>query len=151
MGEWTPVVYRGDGAWIGVMPSGEIGVGTEVEGRATLEGSRFIPMWPFLERDFSECLSEFSRLGESPARGGTPPPEKLIELTVGSAWKSGRPYWMRLAVPWAIEMVQRSEFDSEAMGNLLGEMLDSEIVEPEMRERLRRFSSMLSDSLEDRD
>ncbi|GGK85882.1 hypothetical protein [Streptomyces flaveus] len=151
MEEWIPVIYRGDGAWIGVMPGGEIGVGTEVEGRATLEGSRFIPMWPFLERDFSECLSEFSRLGEFLTKGGTSTPKKLIELTVGSAWKSGRPYWMRLAVPWVIEMVQRSDFDAEAMGKILGEMLDSEIVEPEMRERLRLVSSTLSDSHEERD
>lgn len=147
MGEWVPVIYRGDGAWIGVMPSGEIGVGIEVEGRATLEGSRFIPMWPFLERDFSECLSEISRLGESLTKGGTPTPKKIIELTVVSAWKSGRPYWMRRSVPWAIEMVQRPDFDTEAVG----EMLDSEIVEPEMQERLRHVSSKSSDSHEGRD
>src|SRR5262245_42604843 len=122
MSEWTPVVYRGDGAWIGIMPDGRIGVGVEQEGRATLEGSGFVPMWPFLERDLSSCLGDFSRTWQSFERAGVSTPEKLIELTVGSAWNSGRAYWMRLAVPWVIEMAGQSSFDHGFTGELLGEM-----------------------------
>jgi hypothetical protein len=40
---WNPVVYRSDGAWIGVMPDGRIGVGVEEEGRAALETTGFVP------------------------------------------------------------------------------------------------------------
>ncbi|MEU2264330.1 hypothetical protein ABZ557_29575 [Streptomyces sp. NPDC019645] len=141
MGEWIPVVYRGDGAWIGIMPSGGLGVGIETEGRVTLEASNFTPMWPFLERKFSECLAEFSRTWETLKKGGVPTPEKLMELTVGSAWGSGRPYWMRLAVPWVVDMADHSGFDSQFMQEILGEMTHSEVVAPELRDRLRDASS----------
>ncbi|WP_285490135.1 hypothetical protein [Amycolatopsis taiwanensis] len=145
MTEWTPVVYRGDGAWIGIMPDGRIGVGVELEGRATLEGSGFVPMWPFMERELSVCLGEFSRAWESLNGGGVSTPAKLIELTVGSAWNSGRPYWMQLAVPWVIEMAQQSNFDREFIQNLLGEMVDSEVLDPELRDHVQRASSYLND------
>ncbi|MER7818564.1 hypothetical protein [Streptomyces sp. NPDC096153] len=141
MGEWIPVVYRGDGAWIGIMPDGALGVGVETEGRATLEGSDFAPMWPFLERNVSDCLAKFSRTWESLEEGGVPTPEKLIELTVRSAWMSGRPYWMRLAVPWVVDMADRSGFDPRFMREMLGEMMHSEVVSPELRDRLRDASA----------
>ncbi|WP_405407477.1 hypothetical protein [Streptomyces decoyicus] len=141
MGKWTPVVYRGKGAWIGIMPDGRIGVGVELEGRATLEGSGFVPMWPFLERDFSECLGEFSRSWESIKDGGISTPEKLIELTVASAWNSGRQYWMRLSAPWVIEMAHRPKFDHEFIRELLGGMIDSEVLDPELRNQAQRANS----------
>ncbi|GHE73643.1 hypothetical protein GCM10018785_47210 [Streptomyces longispororuber] len=137
MGSWTPVVYRGDGAWIGVMPDGRIGVGVESEGRSSLEGSGFVPMWPFLERDLSTCLATFSGSWERLGQGGVRTPERLVELTVETAWKSGRSYWMELAAIWAIEMVGRKEFDHEATRVLLREMAMSEALTPELREQAR--------------
>lgn len=137
MGNWTPVVYRGDGAWIGVMPDGRIGVGVESEGRSSLEGSGFVPMWPYLEHDLSACLAEFSRSWDYLGQGGVPTPEKLIELTVATAWKSGRSYWMELAANWAIEMVRREDFDQEATRMLLLEMAASEALSPELRDQAR--------------
>ncbi|WP_156178672.1 hypothetical protein [Saccharothrix sp. ST-888] len=141
MTEWTPVVYRGDGAWIGIMPDGRIGVGVELEGRATLEGSGFVPMWPFMERDLPACLGEFSRAWESLKGGGVSTPEKLIELTVGAAWNSGRSYWMQLAAPWVVEMVKQPNFDREFIRELLGRMVNSEVLDSELRERVQRASS----------
>lgn len=141
MTEWTPVVYRGDGAWIGIMPDGRIGVGVETEGRATLEGSGFVPMWPFMERDLSACLGEFSRVWESLNEGGVSTPEKLIELTVGSAWNSGRSYWMELAVPWVVEMAEQPNFDRELVRELLDEMANSEALPPDLRDRVQRANS----------
>lgn len=123
------------------MPDGRIGVGVELEGRATLEGSGFVPMWPFMERDLSACIGEFSRAWESFKEGGVATPERLIELTVGSAWDSGRSYWMQLAAPWAIEMAQQSNFDREFIRELLSRMEDSEVLDPELRERVQRANS----------
>lgn len=131
------MVYRGDGAWIGVMPDGRIGVGVESEGRSSLVGSGFVPMWPYLERDLSACLADFSRSWEHLGQGGVPTPEKLIELTVETAWKSGRSYWMELAANWAIEMVRQEGFDQEATRILLLEMAASEALSPELRDRAR--------------
>ncbi|WP_181803397.1 hypothetical protein [Streptomyces shenzhenensis] len=141
MTEWTPVVYRGDGAWIGIMPDGRIGVGVELEGRATLEGSGFVPMWPFMERDLSACLGEFSRAWESLDGGGVSTPEKLIELTVWAAWNSGRSYWMGLAVPWVVEMAQRPNFDHELIRELLDRMANSEVLSPDLRDQVQRANS----------
>jgi hypothetical protein len=143
MGRWTPVVDRGNGAWIGIMPDGRIGVGVELEGRATLKSAGFVPMWPFLEQDFSGCLGELSRSWESLKEGGISTPEKLIELTVESAWNSGRPYWMQLAAPWVIEMAQRSNFDHGCIRELLAGMIDSEVLDPELRNRLQCAVSKL--------
>lgn len=137
MGNWTPVVYRGDGAWIGIMPDGRIGVGVESEGRSSLEGSGFVPMWPYLERDLSACLADFSHSWERLGQGGVPNPEKLIEKTVETAWKSGRSYWMELAAMWAIEMIRREEFDQKTTRTLLQEMAASEVLSPEMRDQAR--------------
>ncbi len=63
-------------------------------------------------------------------------PEKLVEMTVGSAWSSGRSYWMQLAVPWAIEMAQRSNFDREFVRDILVGMAKSEVLDPELRDQL---------------
>jgi hypothetical protein len=143
MSEWVPAVYRSDGAWIGIMPNGMIGVGVEHEGRATLEGSKFVPMWHFLEKELSECLDAFSRAWESLKKGGVSTPERLIELTVESAWNSGRTHWMRLAVPWAIEMAHKENFDRRFVREIVDTMAHSESVTPELRGRLRQVSSIL--------
>jgi len=95
-------------------------------------------MWPYLERDLSACLADFSRSWEFLGQGGVPTPEKLIELTVEAAWKSGRPYWMELAAIWAIEMIRREGFSQEAARMLLLEMAASEALSPELRDQARR-------------
>lgn len=140
MSNWTPVVYRGDGAWIGIMPDGRVGVGVESEGRAALASAGFVPMWPYLERDLPASLAEFSRSWGHLGRGGVATPEKLLELTVESAWRSGRSYWMQLAAPWAIEMSRRDGFDQEIVRRLLREMETSEVLAAEVRDQARRAS-----------
>ncbi|SEE20871.1 hypothetical protein SAMN05428945_6777 [Streptomyces sp. 2224.1] len=142
MGEWLPVVYRGDEAWIGIMPDGRIGVGVELEGRATLEDSRFVPLWPLLERHFSKCLDELSQEWDTLGKGGVSTPEKLMESTVESAWNSGRPYWMRLAALWVIEMTHSENFDPGFVREILNEMRRSEIVESEVRNRMQQTTSI---------
>ncbi len=79
-------------------------------------------MWPFLEQPLSKYLEEFSHEWCAFKKGGVATPEKLMELTVESAWNSGRPYWMRLAVPWAIEMTHGENFDSGFVREILNEM-----------------------------
>ncbi|RKN22126.1 hypothetical protein D7147_05265 [Micromonospora musae] len=138
MSEWKPVVYRGDGAWIGIMPDGRLGVGVESEGRATLTGSGFVPMWPYLERDLPAVLAELSRAWADLGQGGVSSPEELFELTVESAWKSGRSYWMQLAAPWAIEMSRRDGFDQDVVLRLLAEMAASDVLSSGVRKQAQR-------------
>lgn len=140
MSNWTPVMYRGDGAWIGIMPDGRIGVGVESEGRAALTGSGFVPMWPYMERDLSESLTEFSDSWEQLGQGDISTPERLIELTVESAWKSGRSYWMQVAAPWVIEMSHRKDFNQDVVRKILRQMQNSEVLPVEVREQARRAS-----------
>ena len=140
MDEWIPVLYRGDGAWIGIMPDGLIGVGVESEGRASLVASGFIPMWPYMERDISEALDEFLQSWGPLSQGGISSPEKLIELTVESAWKSGRSYWMELSASWALEMSRRKGFDRKLVRMLLSEMAISEVLSAEIRYQAERAS-----------
>lgn len=137
MSNWTPVVDRGDGAWIGIMPDGRIGVGVDSEGRATLVSSGFVPMWPYLERDLPESLAEYARSWEQLSRGGVSTPERLIELTVESAWRSGRSYWMQLAAPWVIEMSRREDFDQDVVRGILREMETSEVLSVQVRDQAR--------------
>lgn len=137
MSNWNPVVYRGDGAWIGIMPDGRIGVGVESEGRAALASSGFVAMWPYLERDLPESLAELSRSWAQLDQGGVSTPEQLIELTVKSAWRSGRSYWMQLAAPWVIEMSRREGFDQDVVRGILREMEASEILPVEVQDQAR--------------
>jgi hypothetical protein len=136
VGEWVPVVDRGDGAWIGIMPTGEIGAGVELEARAALEPSRFVPMWPFMEQDLAESLEKFTRAWGSLCRGGVATPEKLLEMTVRTAWASGRPYWMRLSAAWAAEMAESQHFDHRFLSELLVKMSRSTTVAQPLREQL---------------
>lgn len=120
------------------MPDGRIGVGVESEGRAAFEGSGFVPMWPYMERDLSESLTELSGSWVQLGQGGVSTPERLIELTVESAWKSGRSYWMQLAAPWVIEMSHREDFNQDVVRGILSEMKTSEVLPVEVRDQARR-------------
>lgn len=120
------------------MPDGRIGVGVESEGRAALVSSGFVPMWPYMERDLSESLTEFSGSWVKLRQGGVSTPERLIELTVESAWKSGRSYWMQLTAPWVIEMSHREDFDQGVVRGILREMETSEVLPVEVRDQARR-------------
>lgn len=125
---WTPVMYRSDGAWIGILPDGRLGVGVELEARASLVGSGFIPMWPYLGRDFSATLTEFTLAWAQLGHGGVSTPERLLELTVESAWRSGRSYWMWSALPWALDILGHEGFDQGAVQGLLRAMAASDDV-----------------------
>ncbi|WP_154814482.1 hypothetical protein [Actinophytocola xinjiangensis] len=135
MTEWNPVLYRGNGAWIGIMPDGRIGVGTESEGRASLVDAKFVPMWPYLEQDLSRVLAEFSRWWLKFDKGGVSTPERLMELTVETAWRSGRLYWMQLAAGWVIEMTRRDEFDQILIQSLVSEIVVRGDLPLEIRDR----------------
>lgn len=141
MGKWVPLIYRGDRAWIGAMPGGEIGVGVEAEGRAFLKASGYIPMWPFMERSLSDCLDELHRAWEKIEEGGAPSAESLVEMTVSSAWASGRQYWMQLSASWVVEMAQSSTLDRQFIQEIVGRMSKSEILPSDLRDNLRHASS----------
>ena len=115
-------MYRGDGAWIGILSDGRFGVGVEPQARASLAGSGFVPLWPYLERDLSVVLAEFSGCWAELGQGGISTPVRLVELTVESAWKSRRTYWMELAAEWAVAMSHRENFDQGMVRRLLVEL-----------------------------
>jgi hypothetical protein len=94
-------------------------------------------MWPYLERDLTESLAEFSLSWGQLSQGGVSAPERLIELTVASAWKSGRSYWMQLAAPWVIKMSRREDFDQDVVRGILREMETSEVLSVELRDQAR--------------
>jgi hypothetical protein len=138
VGEWVPLVHRGDGAWMGAMPDGRIGSGVEAEGRASLEESHFIAMWPFMEHDLSECLGSFRRVWTEFVGDRVSSPERLIELTVETSWGSGRPYWMRCSAGWVVQMAGRTEFDPRTVRRTAAVMLRSDVLTAELRQGLMR-------------
>lgn len=101
------------------MPDGLIGVGVESQGRASLAGSGFVPMWPYFEGNL----------------------ERLLELTVESAWRSGRSYWMEVAARWAIQMSDWECFERVAVQELLREMASSEALSQAGRARVLGVSA----------
>ncbi|WP_439678209.1 hypothetical protein [Embleya sp. MST-111070] len=135
---WRPVLPRGNGAWIGILVSGRIGVGVAGEGRASLEGSGFVPMWPFMERGLSECLGEFRGRWDVLADGGIASPERLFELTVSSAVESRRPYWMQAAASWLVEMQATPGFDRALVHTLIRRLSASPEMSQQWRHRLRK-------------
>ncbi|TCM48763.1 hypothetical protein EV648_10327 [Kribbella sp. VKM Ac-2568] len=150
-GTWLPLVYRGDGAWIGVMPGGQVGVGVESEGRATLRDSGYVPLWPFMERGLSEYVRELSRVWVQLEGRGFAGPGAVVELTVSSAWASGRLYWKRLAASWVVEMADRSIFSLELLRDILDKMIGSDALSAELRESLRHASFKLAGPGDDTD
>ncbi|MFF7246807.1 hypothetical protein ACFZBU_23210 [Embleya sp. NPDC008237] len=110
MKNWTPLFDRGDGTWVGVDESGDIGVGSQEHIKAKVPISNPVPLWPLLERDFRSVhellVSEWPRL--EPA--GRSRPEQLIEKIIVSAMGSGSPYWVERAVAWISDM-PKSDFD----------------------------------------
>jgi hypothetical protein len=139
-GEWNPLIESGDGAWIGVMASGEIGVGVLEEERASLVASKYIPMWAFMERDLSVCLDKLRQAWGQLGGRGVSAPEELVERTVRSAWSSGRPYWMQLAATWMLEMTRMPEFDRTVVRDILESDIDSRQVPSGLLARLDRAS-----------
>jgi hypothetical protein len=123
------------------MSDGLLGVGVESEGRASLVGSGFVPMWPYLEGDLSSALADLAGHWPDLDGGGISTPEKLLELTVESAWRSGRSYWMQLAAPWAVEMLDREGFERETVLELLREMASFEVLSPAVRARVMGLSA----------
>jgi hypothetical protein len=130
-----PVLRSSYDSWLGVMPDGTLGIGKEDEGRATLEGSGYVAMWPFLERTLAACLEEFSVSWPLLGEHGVSTPERLIELTVASACKRGRPYWMALTVPWLVQMAQMTRFDSRLVSDLLKLTAEAEVLPADLRDQ----------------
>ncbi|MEV4601141.1 hypothetical protein AB0K15_27540 [Amycolatopsis sp. NPDC049253] len=117
------------------MPEEMLGIGTEDEGRATLEGSGYVAMWPFLERSLDACLDEFSRSWHLLGGHGVSSPHRLVELTVASACERRRPYWMALAVPWLIRMAPLPSFDSRLVSDLLSSAAEAEVLPAALRDQ----------------
>jgi hypothetical protein len=135
MGNWVPTIYRGDGAWIGRMASGRLGVGLESEERASLKDSCLRPMWPFMERSLPECFDEFATSWTSLTTEEYPTIDRLFSATIQSAWESGREYWMRLAVNWLASAQEFPGFDLECLRAVRDLVLDSSMVSNEARMR----------------
>ncbi|MFF0123371.1 hypothetical protein ACFYP0_25310 [Micromonospora arida] len=133
MDNWKPVIYRGDGAWIGRMKSGELGVGTEEEVRASLKAAGLRPMWPFMERGLEEFRAEFGlRWGEL-RTPEFPKLDQLIAATIGTAWRSGSEYWMILSARWLVEGGQVAQFERSLLVETRAEMLASDLVREKVR------------------
>lgn len=101
---WKPVLYRSNGAWIGRMPDGRLGVGTETEARASIADAKLIPMWPFMERPLQTCLDDFSACWAELATQEYSTPLELLSSTLTSAQQSHSPYWRHLAESWLLQM-----------------------------------------------
>lgn len=137
MSTWKPVVYRGDGAWIGRMASGELGVGTENEERASLKAAGVRPMWPFLEKGMMECCDQFKARWDELRSPDFPTLDALISATIETAWRSGSRYWMLLSVNWLAEVGRTAVAEHSLLAEVRIEMLASEIVEEGLRSSIR--------------
>ncbi|WP_344175109.1 hypothetical protein [Kribbella lupini] len=144
MGEWQPLICRGDGAWIGLMPDGQIGVGVEGEARASLQAAGYVPLWPFLENELSECLENLYGVWDRLEGRGFAGPETLVQETVVTAWSSGRPYWMQLSASWVPAMVRRPGFDPNFLREIIAEMSGWDALPAGLAGELRSASSELS-------
>jgi hypothetical protein len=113
------------------MSDGRLGVGVETQERASLDGSGFVPMWPYMERDLSATLTTFTRAWPRLDQGDVQTPQALLLRTVETAWRSGRSYWMHLAALWALDMVGREGFDQPVLRGLLSDMAASDDLPPE--------------------
>ncbi|MCD0447521.1 hypothetical protein LO763_28290 [Glycomyces sp. A-F 0318] len=101
---WTPALYRSDGAWIGRMPDGRLGVGTEIEPRVCIADAELIPMWPFMEQPLQTCLDDFSTCWAELITLEYATPLELLSRTLTSAQQSNSPYWRQLAESWLAQM-----------------------------------------------
>jgi hypothetical protein len=119
------------------MPDGTLGIGKADEGRATLEASGYVAMWPFLERSLAACLEDFSDSWQLLGGHGVSTPQRLVELAVVSACKRGRPYWMALAVSWLIQMAEMTGFDSRLVSEMLKLAVEAEVLSADLRDRAR--------------
>ncbi|MEW2507144.1 hypothetical protein ACQPXB_40320 [Amycolatopsis sp. CA-161197] len=119
------------------MPEGTLGIGTADEARATLERSGYVAMWPFLETSLEACLDEFSRSWHLLGGHGVSSPQRLVELTVASACKRRRPYWMALAVAWLVRMASLPHFDARLVSDLLKLAAETEVLPAALRDQAR--------------
>ena len=120
------------------MTSGKLGVGVELEERASLDGAQMRPMWPFMERDFSSCFDEFLAHWSSLVSRDYPTAEHLFFEVVRSAWSSGSPYWMKLAANWLVQAVDSGNMDPSILRETRRQMIDSEILGKGLRSAMRQ-------------
>jgi hypothetical protein len=135
---WEPVLARSYDAWLGVLYDGTLGVGKFDEGRVSLEASNFVVAWPFLEREFDDFYEQLRGCWHQLAGGDVETPQRFVERLLTSAWTSGRPYWMRLCLPWALRTAQLTEFDAGVLRTVLASMAGSEVIPEDGRESARR-------------
>jgi hypothetical protein len=93
------------------MASGELGVGTEGEQRASLTGAGLVPMWPFMEKDLATCRDVFNGHWAELRTPEFPTVDELLAATIATARRSGRRYWMLLALNWLDEAERTAGFD----------------------------------------
>jgi hypothetical protein len=134
VGQWKPVIYRGDGAWIGRMTSGMIGVGTVDEERSSIVEASLRPMWPFMERDLAECLSEFQPRWTELHSIEHPTLHGLLSETIKTGWQSGSPYWMQRAARWLVQAATLPGFDLDELDSVRTQMRSSKFSHEEPRE-----------------
>ncbi|BCJ52196.1 hypothetical protein Asp14428_36710 [Actinoplanes sp. NBRC 14428] len=134
--KWRPVIYRGDGAWIGLLASGELGVGTQSEERASLEAAGMRPMWPFMEKSLPECRDQFDSHWSELRTPAFPAIDSLFSVTISTAWNSGSQYWMLRAANWLVEFARTPGFERSILTEVRDEMLMSDLVGDELRSRI---------------
>ncbi|WP_203924603.1 hypothetical protein [Rugosimonospora africana] len=115
-------------------------------GRVSLDESHYVVAWPLLSNGFDDVYRQLYSVRKQLNLdvGG---PEMLIECIVSSAWRSGRPYWMRLAVPWAGAMVQSGAFDVGKLRTLLVSMSKSELISADDREFAQHALATVDESV----
>ena len=137
-GSWIPVLESSYDSWLGLMPDGRLGVGKFHEGRVALVDSKFVVAWPFLGRDFSEFRAQLSRNWSELGEGDIEKPELLMQEIVSSAWSSCRPHWMRMCLPWILEMADSVDFDKKFVRAILDSMSKSQVLEEGERNRAQQ-------------
>lgn len=122
MHQWRPVIERGDGAWIGRMVDGRLGVGVLGEERVSLGQANMVPMWPFMERPLADCLGEFSRHWTDLSPEEFRSPSHLLSTVIGSARRSWSPYWRERAAQWLRQAAEMQGFDSSELESVRSEV-----------------------------
>jgi hypothetical protein len=138
MGEWDPVLDRGDGVWLGVVDGSVLGIGSWDAISKKLQGGNYIPLWPLLEKEFDETLAMLSATWNDFSRCGLDTPESFMQLVVDSAIKGGRPYWTELSTHWLARMAVHDGFDYAFVKASLEQVLDTAQVAQSVRHEARR-------------
>jgi hypothetical protein len=138
MGEWSPVLDRGDGVWLGVVDGGGLGVGSRETVSRRVTADSYVPLWPFLEGGLNETLAQVTVSWGELSASGLDSPESLLELVVSSAIDGGRPYWVELSVRWLAGMASIAAFDREFVADSLQRVAESNLIPQPIRHDAQR-------------